>query len=407
MASDDDILPQDDSADDDRLPFTTYHQEEADRLQAEADTAAVVAADVLQNARYDEFFAPYQPKVREDFARHYVMTRQRWMDVGQADEEQPNRRLTIHTKEAYVALWAIQQKKLFDLQCQWRAEEVTDIPGVVITNDFDTLSAAIENSPALSPITAEEFALYLEWVQQADYARDLNDRHDGRFVWQNHRFLREALAPDAPPLQARPVATLKAVSDWYRFHNARTGHDRLLYLPDVRGTKEERYWDAWREGLREQEAIAQAAGTAPDPRPSYLPPEEHRTLATEFAGRFEPARLNRWREATELLRPPMSEQDRELQMITHFLLSTWEPVAVEGSPDWREATRQAYYAYCHRQLLEQLPVVYQEYLQRQSWGIAQPDRLDWDLSHHNMAQYYRGWLLDGRARLGEPEDFDF
>ncbi|GAA4009598.1 hypothetical protein GCM10022408_22140 [Hymenobacter fastidiosus] len=406
MAKDDDFQPEDD--DDDEQPFTSYFQEEANKHQAEADTAADVAADVLQNARYDEFFAPYQPRFRESFAHHYVLARQAWISVGQANEDQPNRRLLIHAKDAYVALWAIQQKKLFDLQCRWRAEELTDVPGVVISDDFGTLSAAIENCAPLPAITAEEFALYLEWVRQADYARDLDDRNDGCFVWQNHRFIREALAPDAPPLIARVQPVLKkTVSDWYRFHNARTGHDRLLYLPDHRGAKEERYWNAWREQQREQEAIARAVGTAPDPRPLYLPPEEQEALATEFARHFESARLNRWRETKELLRPRQTEEDRRMDLMANFLLSNPEPVPVAAAADWREATRQAYYAYCHRQLLEQLPVVYDEYLQRQSWGITQPNRLDWELSKYDLARYYRGWLLAGRARLGEPEDFNF
>ncbi|MBC8081733.1 MAG: hypothetical protein H7Z21_00850 [Hymenobacter sp.] len=406
-----DTTPPDDDDDDDlgaQMPaYNQYHQEEANKHQSQADTDAAVAKDVLTNSRYDEFFAAYQPQVREDFAYRYVQLRQHWVEDGQYSEKHPARRLSLHEREAYTALWAIQQKKLFDLQCRWRAEEVREVPGVVIIDDFDTLAVGIENCQAVPPITADELALYLDWVRQADYARDLNDMHDQRFGWQKHRLLKETLAPDAPPAVGRVIPTPKIVPDWYRFHNRHTGHDRLLYLPDLRAPKEERYLDAWREGEREQTAITQAAGPPPDPRPKTLPMEEHRALASTFARLFEPPRLNRWREMSELLHPPVSEATRELQFIVARMQIADEPVPVAAGADWREVTRQAHYAYCHRKLLEYLPLVYEAYLQRQDWGIAHPSRFEWEVGKYDMAQFTRQWILAGRVRLGEPEDFDY
>jgi hypothetical protein len=403
----DDATPSEDDDDFETTPYNSYHQEEADKHQNQADIDAMVTEDLLTNPRYDAFFADYQPVLRPDFTRHYVLHRQRWVEDGQADENHPARQLNFFEREAYVSLWAIQQKKLFDLQCRWRAEEVRDVPGLVITNDFDTLSAGIENCTAVPPITPEELEMYLDWVRQADYACDLNDQYDQRWAWQHYRLIRETLAPAAPAAATRMVATPKALPDWYRFHNQQTGNDRVLYLPDVRGQKEERIWDAWREGQREQEAIAAAAGKAPDPRPSSLPAEELERLAEAFAQRFEEPRVNRWRELSQLLHPPVTAADRELQFIVARMQVAKELIPVAAGADWREATRQAHYAYCHRQLLEYLPRVYEEYRQRLDWGIAQPRRLEWDSLKYNLADLFRGWLLQGRARLGEPEDFDF
>ncbi|WP_046244131.1 hypothetical protein [Hymenobacter terrenus] len=411
MISDDNLPPQDDEDDEDaRMPgYNQYNQDEADKYQAQADTDASIASDVLNNTRYDEFFAAYQPTVREDFARRYVMYRGRWVEDGEQNERRPARHLNLHEKEAYLALWTIQQKKLFDLQCQWRAEEVRELPDVAISNDFGRLTHIVENYPALSPITADEFALFMAWVKQADYESNFNDSLDQRFGWQQYRLVKETLAPDAPPVATRAVPTVKLVSDWYRFHNEHTGNGRLLYLPDVRGAKEERYWNAWREGEREREEIKQAAGPPPDPRPEYLPEDQHRTLARDFAQRFEPPRLNRWREISELLHPPVSEEERKFNVIVARMQMMTEPVPIAAGPDWRTATREAFFAHCHRKLLECLPQVYAEYVQRQEWGIAQPSRFEdgWDPLKYDITPLYRGWLLDGRARLGEPQDFDF
>lgn len=412
MANDDNT-PEGDEEEDEELSLPApnqYFQDEVDKHQADADTAAEVAADIVANTRYDSFFAPYQPALRTSFANHYVLHRQHWIADGEREDHRPARHLNLHEKEAYGALWAIQQKKLFDLQCRWRAEEVRDVPGVLITDDFQTLSLGIENCPAVPPITPEEFALFLAWATQADYAANFDDVLDQRFGWQQFRLVREALAPDAAPIAGRVIPTKKAVPDWYQFHNEHTGNGRLLHLPDVRGAKEERYWDAWRAGEDERKAIAEAAGApAPDPRPSYLPGEELRALAQEFARRFEPPRLNRWREVSELLHPPQTDEQRKFNTILLRLQMIAEPVPVVAGADWREATRQAFRAHCHRKLLECLPLVYEEYAQRQAWGIAQPRRFDEDFDplKYDLAGLYRGWILDGRTRLGEPEDFDF
>ena len=52
--------------------------------------------------------------------------------------------------------------------------------------------------------------------------------------------------------------------------------------------------------------------------------------------------------------------------------------------------------------------MYEEYTQRQAWGIAHPSRFqDWDPLKYNMTDYFREGFLKGRELLGEPQDFDF
>lgn len=63
---------------------------------------------------------------------------------------------------------------------------------------------------------------------------------------------------------------------------------------------------------------------------------------------------------------PVTAEMRELQLTTSYLLMIKDPVPVAAGSDWREATRQACHAYGHRKRLEYLPLVYEEYQQRQS-----------------------------------------
>lgn len=51
-----------------------------------------------------------------------------------------------HKMIAEEGLWAIQQKKLFNLQCQWRAELIK-LKGVEHSSQFHLLSANIQHCP--------------------------------------------------------------------------------------------------------------------------------------------------------------------------------------------------------------------------------------------------------------------
>ena len=57
---------------------------------------------------------------------------------------------------------------------------------MAVTFDFGTLLLGIENCAALPLITPAKLALYLDWVREADYARNLPDDHDTRFAWQDY-----------------------------------------------------------------------------------------------------------------------------------------------------------------------------------------------------------------------------
>ena len=80
-------------------------------------------------------------------------------------------------QEAGERLWEIQQRKLFELQCRWRAEEIT-LPArqVEISHDFEVWGARIEECPLLPPIEAAEVDAYVAFLLSeacTDAASDL------------------------------------------------------------------------------------------------------------------------------------------------------------------------------------------------------------------------------------------
>lgn len=398
-------------------PYHDYHQQEADKHQQQALVDARVAADVLTNPRYDAFFAPYQPAAREQFVHDYVSRRHLWAQFGDFYERHLTGQLTQFEEEAYERLWDIQQKKLFDLQCVWRAEQAT-VPGVETSADFDTLGSRIENCTAIPLITPEELDLYLAWVEQADYEQQLRYHRATRY-YSARQYYEDAKReldrdPDAPDEDA---FRFDEASEWYEFHNQHTGTGRLLALPDLRGSKEKRYLNAWRahnHALREAEVAAEAEAAAaapvvpPDPRPARLSYYEAQDLLGAFAQQFEPAVLNRQRVSYEAANPPSTWEDEELAQVLRFLDDVEEPVPIAAGDDWRLAVRQASYAYRKQKLLTSLPQAYEAYCQRQEWGIAQPACSDDDDDDaYSIASWYNDAIRAGRKLLGEPEDLDF
>ncbi|MDO7877236.1 hypothetical protein Q5H93_20995 [Hymenobacter sp. ASUV-10] len=403
-----DDLPPADAPDDAALPplpeVTPYAflQERADEEQAQARQVDAFIDDLRTNPRYRPWLEQFHPDSIGDFIRHYALEKGRVLRYGDSSTRWLQERITEYTDAAYERLWDIQQKKLFDLQCRWRAEQVT-VPGIDVSAEFEDWGSDsfIYRCPFLEPITAEEFELYCQFVATTT---DFEDDVEGNdFVdWQNYEEYRDEYLDKTDGGMTMP--------EWYHFHNARCGTAVLMSLPDVRGTKEERYlkvareaFRAKREKARAEHAAAQAA-TPPDPRPrlSYAE-QDARTL--EFAAQFEPGKVQRlfaaYQQANKNHNVSGLEEALETLQNAHEDL-----IPIEAHADWRQAILRAAANYRRQRLLEALPVVYDEYLTRQRLGIAHPPLTEYE-SKFRAAKFMKKQILKGRRLLGEPEDFDF
>lgn len=370
-----------------------------------------IQQDLLTNPRYAELFAPYHPEAVARFAATYASQKFLWQWRGPQAESDQAHALSRRSEAAYNRLWDIQRKKLFDLQCRWRAGEIT-LPGVECTFDFGTLDAAIENCPVLDAISPDELALYCEFVRLAsDFEDDVLDCYrsgDGCLPrdWQDYDGLRlhaTEEAADLPDEQRRaddPPA-------WYEFYNGRTGHARLLALPDLRGPREAPYIQAYYAHRHAEHAALPAAAPPADARPSFLSAAQQEALTQALLQQFETPKLRR-QHAAYLRQQALDAADEQVEADFAYLksLDPGEAVPLEAAADWRAALRRAVVETQRQQLLAYLPQVYDAYLLRQEQGIRHPlaEEPQWrDTSHH----YQREMLLDGRALLGEPRNFDF
>ena len=369
-----------------------------------------IKQDLLTNPRYAALFAPYHPEAVARFARDYASHKFNWQWQGPKAEHAQTEALTEPSEAAYNRLWDIQRKKLFDLQCRWRAGQIT-LPGIGCTCDFAAHDVAIENCPVLPAITPDELAMYADFVRQAtDFDDDVldcyyNDGGEPR-EWQDYEGMRlfdEEFERDTPDHECEGVAP----PAWYDFHNGRTGLGYLLRLPDLRGPLEKPCIDAY-YAARRAEAAAQPAPPPPaDARPTFLTPAQEEALEHALLHQFETPKLRR-QHAAYLLLQAQEAADEQVEADFAYLKALGPDAAVplEAAPDWRAALRQAVVETRRQQLLAHLPQVFEDYQLRQAQGISHPEAEEpqYRSTYH---RHLREILLDGRELLGQPRDFNF
>ena len=253
--------------------------------------------------------APYFQQSRPHAAKMYANAKAGAYLKGPLLLKRAGGRFVEIREAAAQDLWAIQQKKLFDLQCRWRAEQIT-LPGVRHAQEFRQWEKYIEHCPWLPPITADEVALYEAYLRSDDYEPSRNWR------WQDYVSFRSTAESAAGPgeqgeandddddqeescttAENRGYRTRPA---WYAYHSAATGADQLLALPDVRGEKEAFYINLTEadkaEKLAAQRARGDMAASLPW-HPLIATPRDHARYFEQFEDPAELPRLPRWYEA--------------------------------------------------------------------------------------------------------------
>lgn len=373
--------------------------------------------EVLADPRLREALAAYncQPMYTDIVLRNYARTLQELHTYGLRYEENMEYLLLQYENAAYEHLWEIQHKKLFDLECQWRAELIP-VPGAQLTANFEDWHDHIEACRIISPISPDDLALFDAFLAQLTNSRDISHTEGWWVWWQARR------NPDFFDFREEDDAE-SMLSEWHQFYDLHRGTGALRELPDLRGDIEERYLQAHIARIHaDNRAKKEAAGEAvdedealDDPRPdlpTYGP--AHDDIIRALLRRFEPPALLRRFEAQVFLKAAdAAEHSLELPLALERLQNAG-PVAVpiEANADWRAAIIEAGHRHYIRQLRAALPRVYEKYCQREELGISQAvpgsdTHQTYREGRQSRFEASRYQMLKGRAALGEPEDLNF
>lgn len=345
-----------------------------------------------EDIRRQDFFQKASEKYNatsvDSWLRHYISDKYislKYLDLYEYQyEKQEN--CWIDSAQGHLEL--IQQKKLFDLQCRWRAEQVR-LPGVEICYDFDAWEHDVLNCPFLDPITSDELELYIQYLHHADADPD-EDNHMGMDMgWQDYEDLHES------------VKGGYAIPEWYEYHNLYTGAGSLLTLPDIRGAKERKYTDLTFESRRKE--LEENRPDTYDRRPwLHYDDEEMLEKVLAYEGPFvsRTNKLYSWNTQRH-------ENEEYISNIINDLVEADEPVPIEAHSNWLEALKIAHRRFQCRMIAACMPQVYEQYCMNLQMGIAFASVRGGIADQQELRDAWRNNVLTGRKLAGEKEDLDF
>ena len=437
------------------------------RVQLVQDTVR----ELQTNPAYQPYFAGYTPESVAAFIAQYAERKASYTFDGPNRARYFEAGSTEVVERAHARLWDIQQKKLFDLQCRWRAG-LWQHPAIQVVEQFEYWGRHPDRCPFLPPITPDELALYLDYLAQPDCPEGDWSRRALTHQWQDYFHLRSEYYADELPLLPADSHVFTQDNDeddedededdededdededdwdddddegaaypaWYRHYDQQQGTGHLRHLPNVRGMRQQHYVDlSWRDTWQRERlaaatapvAAAPPAEAAPanspppaeqPPKPPYVP-DQRPWLSMEDADSFQ-LLMERFDPTPGLLELQRAQKDgieardsREAEealfAISNLLDSNLIVPIEEPAADWRPALRRAELLLRRQQLLRALPLAYEEYCQRQELGLTQTapalgSSFDDETEEPALCQRVREQVLRGRELAGEPQDFDY
>jgi hypothetical protein len=186
-----------------------------------------ILKDLKKNPKYKKFFAPYNKQTVEMFINSYADSKWRYLKFGEMYLKREDKETSRYKYRAEQCFWQIQQKKLFNLQCLWRAEKI-QLPGLFLCHEFDYWEKAIKTCPYIDKVSEDDFNLYLEYLNSDYYTYGNDDEYcdwQGVYIYKN----------------CNDDEWFEDLPSWYRFYDDRKGSSELMKLPDKRGEKESKY----------------------------------------------------------------------------------------------------------------------------------------------------------------------
>ncbi|MDP3149156.1 MAG: hypothetical protein Q8N83_08510 [Ignavibacteria bacterium] len=358
----------------------------------EAELEKEIENDLRTNPKYRDFYEQYRPSSIEDFIKSYTQKKMLWIKYGEVYVESKQNRALRYKTIARKLLSEIQQVKLFDMQCLWRAEQL-EIPGITITQDFIYWEYNIENCPFLTHISEEELDLYKEYALTDDADIPTGYFHYWFDNWQDYDEIKRSFVNDDDDYVTAP--------EWYLFYYNRRGGAPCAYLPDIRGGKEDFYFTIWRKHKL-------PLSTQPPPQPVETRPGfsyfDHDSIL-EFVKLFEDRKIREY--AGVMMENKQAEEDDDLlEAITTLKHADEQVEIVSENLPWRDAIMKTVELYERQQVYKELDGAYSSYLQRIKLGI--PFETEHDTAFYkNLVDLQKGHLLEARKLNNEPEDFNF
>ena len=346
---------------------------------------ARIAKEMQADVRFQSYFTPYQKSSVTEFLKRYAWYKANLEVYGDYTKDHHERLIYQYHEDAWAALKDIQMKKLFDMECLWRAEQETDMSGVEVTKDFRNVFHTILDYPDIPIISSEDIELYQLFLHR--------EQHVIYYIQGYVQY------PDYEDVKTAYEEESETGIEYVDFHNKQTGNHSLLLLPDIRGQKEKMYIEMFVDKAK-KDTVQEEDSKAEKQHLSAMDEE-----LIKFGAHFgDKKTVNFIKDQRKWLRetidPIFSWAFRYLGDLNP------EKVPIKAHEDWKEAV---YFTAVHHKsklVAEILPTVYEEYLLKKNLGspLTTEEKENYSLSFNN---WWKESILAGREINGEPRDFNF
>ena len=303
----------------------------------------LIVQEMNTEERFVNFFKQYQPMSVEQFISSYAHSKTYWYLAPERQRSMKNKIRSEWVTGASFCIEAIREKKLFDMQCLWRANKL-QLPGIRLSCEFEFLS-----SECTVPVTPQDITLFSNYMDQ----KPLHLSFQAGIVSQDYTAIKAAFNEQSPGPDN------SYTHSWYDFHNRYTGNDMLLLLPDVRGKKEQLYLqlaaDEENKNNPQTATPVQPKSDLPDLNPLDTKNIEY------FAMNFDSKQsYKRYKEKSDFYKPFNRKKNVIVKEDIELLERAKGRIPIEEDNDWRAAVKRAAEFYRRKMTLQALETIMED-----------------------------------------------
>lgn len=354
--------------------------------------------EVKINPKTQVFLEQYQQFDWKHLYKQYAFNKMLAYKNAAMYRDKNERQKTQWIDAAEEHLRVIQQKKLFDAQCKWRAgQEIYD--EVEICFDFTVWEKDVMTCLFIEEPSTYDVELYCEYLT---HSNNVELQLNGPYQWQDYEEFKEVYVTDVDN------GNLPA---WYEFHNSRTGNGILLTFPDIKGKLEQMYMKLAIEDKKKNAPPAAPYIPHPDANKPYLHYYD-KQIHLELARQIETKEMvNIFKEYVEATAHRSTWEHENAAENFHYLSEIKdELVPIESHQDYRIALNRAVKEYRSKKIAEHLPLALEQYQRKRKlkeMGIDSFEDKDNDDFYQRLRKRNADNILLGRKLSGEPLDFNF
>lgn len=372
--------------------LSPYNKEQLEKIQREEERRKLWRKEMAENEELANHLKTIHPKVLEPFINYYLVQKNGWVENNSYYEKQRSNEGIEWLDPATSHLGIIQQKKLFDKQCLWRAEKIT-IDNIMLCCDFLIWQHNIFNCPFIEPVNEDDLENYIDFLQGSDQDPEMQVYQD----WQDYEKMKTAYELGNNDI------TKQGFPAWYHYHNSVSNADILMALPDIRGEKEAFYTNICHA---EMKAMGRSPQTNSPAEPESLSQYFEKPYLEWFVRKFETKEVIRLFEAHKWW-SDKNVMENLLYDDLRTLFSADEVIAIDASPYWIRSIREAADKYRRKKIAQALPDAWKQYMLNIQTGISFPYDTGEMKKYEAIRKLQERTIIAGRIVNDEPADLNF